>query len=215
MTEAEWLSSTDPQKMLAFLGSKASKRKLMLFASACCHRVWDLLPRKESRDMVAMLDLYADDHADCEDLQAAALPADEVRRRIKHPAKEYAALAASNLRLIVTMTDISWAVGTVANHARTARRPGVEVECRAQSELVRCIFGNPSRPVVAESCWRTSTVVSLAQAIYEERAFDRLPILADALEEAGCHDNQLLGHCRGPGPHARGCFVVDLLLEKE
>jgi hypothetical protein len=63
--------------------------------------------------------------------------------------------------------------------------------------------------------WNDGIVIKLAQAIYEERAFDRLPILADALEEAGCSDTEILAHCRGPGPHVRGCWVVDLLLGKE
>jgi hypothetical protein len=63
--------------------------------------------------------------------------------------------------------------------------------------------------------WNESTVTELAQAIYTDRAFDRLPILADALEEAGCTDAAILEHCRGPGPHVRGCWVVDLLLGKE
>ena len=58
------------------------------------------------------------------------------------------------------------------------------------------------------------TVVQLAQVIHNDRAFDRLPILADALEDAGCTDPDTLAHCRGPGPHVRGCWVVDLLLGK-
>ena len=63
--------------------------------------------------------------------------------------------------------------------------------------------------------WLTPNVVMLAQAIYDERAFDRLPALADALEEVGCHDTHILGHCRQPGQHVRGCWVVDLVLGKE
>jgi hypothetical protein len=58
-------------------------------------------------------------------------------------------------------------------------------------------------------------VVKLAQAVYDERAYDRLPVLADALEDAGCHDADILTHCRGPGPHVRGCWLIDLLLGKE
>jgi hypothetical protein len=54
----------------------------------------------------------------------------------------------------------------------------------------------------------------MAQAIYNERGFDRLPILGDALEDAGCTDRDILDHCRGPGPHVRGCWAVDLLLGK-
>jgi hypothetical protein len=63
-------------------------------------------------------------------------------------------------------------------------------------------------------CWHGGTIPKLAQAIYDERAFDRLPVLADALEEAGCTDADLLGHLRGPGPHVRGCWALDLLLGK-
>jgi hypothetical protein len=87
-------------------------------------------------------------------------------------------------------------------------------EVVAQAHLIRCILGNPFRPVALESTWRTSTVVALAQGIYDERAFDRMPILADALQDAGCDNDDVLTHCRGPGPHARGCWVVDLVLGK-
>jgi hypothetical protein len=80
------------------------------------------------------------------------------------------------------------------------------------------IFGLlPFRPVTiapAWAAWNDGTVVTLAKAIYEDRAFDRLPILADALEEAGCGNADILAHCRQPGEHVRGCWVVDLLLGK-
>jgi len=80
--------------------------------------------------------------------------------------------------------------------------------------LLRDIFGNPFRPVTVDPAWQTATVVALAEAIYADRAFDRLPILADALEEAGCLNGDLLNHCRQPGEHVRGCWAVDLLLSK-
>src|SRR5581483_3527580 len=82
-------------------------------------------------------------------------------------------------------------------------------------DLLREIFGNPFRPVTVNSTWLTSNVISLAQTIYDERAFDRMPILADALEDAGCTNAEILQHCRQPGEHVRGCWVVDLLLGKE
>jgi hypothetical protein len=88
---------------------------------------------------------------------------------------------------------------------------------KVEAALARCIFGNPFRPVSLNPewlQWSDGTVRIMAQAIYEERAFDRLPILADALEEAGCMNADMLGHCRGPGPHAKGCWVVDLLVGK-
>ena len=83
------------------------------------------------------------------------------------------------------------------------------------AEMVRDIFGNPFRPVEFDPRWRTSDVLGLARAIYDDRAFDRLPILADALMDAGCADEQVLAHCREPGQHVRGCWVVDLVLGKE
>jgi hypothetical protein len=84
--------------------------------------------------------------------------------------------------------------------------------------LLRDIFGNPFRPVSADPAWLTwkdGTVPRLAQAIYYGRAFDRLPLLANALEEAGCDNADILNHLRGPGPHARGCWPLDLILGKE
>ena len=84
----------------------------------------------------------------------------------------------------------------------------------AQLALLRCAVGNPFRPVAIDPQWLTSTVVALAEGIYADRAFDRLPILADALQDAGCGNEDVLTHCRDAGPHARGCWVVDLLLGK-
>ena len=87
-------------------------------------------------------------------------------------------------------------------------------ERAAQADLLRCVFGNPFVYTVPDPGWRTTAVLGLAAAVYEERAFDRLPILADALEEAGCTDPAVLAHCRRPRGHARGCWVVDLLLDR-
>ncbi|MCE9563964.1 MAG: hypothetical protein K8U57_18130 [Planctomycetes bacterium] len=87
-------------------------------------------------------------------------------------------------------------------------------EVAAQTCLIRCIFGNPFRPVSLNPSWLTSDVVALARGIYDERVFDRMPILADALQDAGCDNPDVLNHSRGDSVHARGCWVVDLVLEK-
>jgi hypothetical protein len=93
-----------------------------------------------------------------------------------------------------------------------------QTEARVQATLLRCIVGNPFSPLMAldptSLAWNDGTVGRIAESIYEERAFDRLPVLADALEEAGCTDADILAHCRQPGEHVRGCWVVDLLLGK-
>ncbi len=81
--------------------------------------------------------------------------------------------------------------------------------------MFRDISGNPFRPVTAEATWRTPAVTAFAQFIYDERAFERMPDLADLLERAGCKDLEIPQHCRGSGPHVRGCWVIDLILGKE
>jgi hypothetical protein len=82
------------------------------------------------------------------------------------------------------------------------------------SDYIRDIFGNPFRPVAADPCWLTSPVLDLARTMYDSRDFGPMPILGDALEEAGCNNADILAHCRGGGPHVRGCWVVDLVLGK-
>jgi hypothetical protein len=79
----------------------------------------------------------------------------------------------------------------------------------------RDVFGNPFRQVELQPRWRTSDTIALAQAIYDDRDFERLPIIGDALMDAGCEDEQIIGHCRSDGPHVRGCWVVDLVLNKQ
>ena len=90
----------------------------------------------------------------------------------------------------------------------------VTAETRRQAVLLRDIVGDPFRPVVVDPTWLTSTVVAIAEGVYANRAFDRLPILADSLEEAGCEHADVLVHCRSAGPHVRGCWVVDSVLGK-
>ncbi|WP_149111387.1 hypothetical protein [Limnoglobus roseus] len=80
---------------------------------------------------------------------------------------------------------------------------------------MRDIFGNPFRPVAFAAAWLTDTAVAIAQGMYESRDFAAMPILADALQDAGCDNEDILNHCRGPGPHVRGCWVTDAVLNKE
>lgn len=110
--------------------------------------------------------------------------------------------------------SIRKALGIVRDATRRWWQPAENI---AQIGILHDIFGNPFRTVAADPswlAWNNGTVPALAQAIYDDRAFDRLPILADALEDAGCHNADILEHCRGGGEHARGCWVVDLVLGK-
>ena len=132
----------------------------------------------------------------------------------------HAASAASELGAVAGMaaeaasSSVRLAVHPAAKVLGGGRRSSVKRERIAQALLLRDTFGNPFFPITLDPAWLTPTVVSLAQSIYDERAFDRMPQLADALEQAGCADADVLGHCRLGGPHVRGCWVVDLLLGK-
>ena len=196
MTESEWNKCTDPVFMLEFLRGKVNDRKVRLFSCACCRRIWHLLS-EQSRDVVMLAERYAD-----------GLVSDEERLAARQLPSETGADAAS--RAAVARYAESMEATPVLASSGLGR-----VEEAEQARLLRDIVGNPFRPANTEIAWVTPIVVALAQAIYDDRAFDRLPVLADALEEAGCIDADILGHCREPDPHVRGCWVLDLLLGKE
>jgi hypothetical protein len=126
----------------------------------------------------------------------------------------YASITAAN-EAVSRMARSARASGTVGTRSLTFSMPVFNAERMVQANLLRDIFGNPFRTVANDRNWLTLTVKQLSAVIYADRAFERLPLLADALEDAGCTDATLLEHCRGPGPHVRGCWVVDLLLGKE
>jgi len=120
--------------------------------------------------------------------------------------------------------DTAWAAAVAAGQAIRAACIGRGLqdaraeEVTRQVNLLRDVYGNPfCSASINPSClaWNNGTVPNLALAIYDDRAFDRMPILADALEDASCTSQEILEHCRGPAPHSRGCWVVDLLLGKE
>jgi hypothetical protein len=227
--------------MLAFLRAQRmiSDRMLQHFACGCCRRVWHRLFDPRSRAAVETTERYIDGLATPDDLaaalraaEAAQLAANALRHR---DAGEYAAVA--------TASALQWQPGrwpcpeSVADQAARAaadlaestggnRKARRDLSIRAslaerasQCDLLRDIVGNPFRPAPPVDpqwlAWRNGTVRRLAEAVYQEQAFDRLAILADALEEAGCGATELLIHCRQPGAvHIRGCWVVDLVLGK-
>jgi hypothetical protein len=108
----------------------------------------------------------------------------------------------------------------VSEAQRAERQTVVELQAavqRAQIPLLHDFFGNPFPSVTIDPAWRSwrdGCVVHIAQAIYDERRFADLAILADALEEAGCTDAAILRHCREPGEHGHGCWVVDRVLAR-
>lgn len=115
---------------------------------------------------------------------------------------------------LVTARHAARVVADLQGQRNVLDSPATTAEHREQTALVHCLFGNPFRPRPLSGAWLTSEVRALAEGIYAERAFDRMPFLADALEASGCTKADLIQHCRSGREHARGCWVVDLLLGK-
>jgi ATP-dependent Clp endopeptidase proteolytic subunit ClpP len=232
--EAAWLAGDDPVKMLEGLTEDIRPRKAVLFGVACRRRVeaWDYY--KEAAAATDTAELLADGQvttADCQRAYEAVFIAREGAGRMilgdpdgtepnDGTAGYYALEAAANLLHLAgnrrVLGSVRWSCSQAARFGdHTPDRTQGTAELRAQAGLVRCLFGNPYRPVPVDRRWRTADVVGLARGIYEDRAFDRLALLADALMDAGCDNEQVLGHCRSEGPHSRGCWVIDQLLGKE
>jgi hypothetical protein len=254
MTEAEWLTASDPQPMLRHLigtdeprvqaveefpDARGSDRKLRLFACACYHRVSHLLPHPAARATVQVAERFADGAATlAEFLKAEAVvrelvtaleprwrASDGAERVTLHPT--HAALALAGIVCWQQPQKAAWYAASNAHlEFPYLANPGVGVhsqqrwegevaEKRAQCEILREMFGNPFRSVALAPEWRTDTAIAMARQVYDSCDFGVMPTLADTLEEAGCDNEQLLNHCRGSGPHVRGCWVLDLILQKK
>jgi hypothetical protein len=188
MTEAEWLACDAPQTMLTFLRKRANDRKMRLFGAACwCRRGRDFAGFTQLREATFRAEQFADG--------------------------EHKQQKADGKWFVFSKNAFDMAQRTSEITAGLGGRG--KVPPAEQIALLRDLFGNPFRPVALEPAWLTSDVLALARGIYEEKAFDRMPILADALQDAGCDNDTVLAHCRGTAPtHVRGCWVLDLVLGK-
>ena len=215
MTEAEWLATEDVKPLIAYLVDSlpearrydwgARERRKWLFILACADPIWPLLP-VEQQLALKLFDPDAQEVLDDDSRHARWSTALEVEW-------DHAGLLfALNFDQVDSFCQVAVEIAA-ARHA-VDRENWSRREQREQTKIFRDIFGNPFRLVAFDSAWRTPTVTSLAQAIYDERRFADLPILADALEDAGCTSADVLEHCRTPGEHVRGCWVVDLVLGK-
>jgi hypothetical protein len=185
LLEREWLASGEPDGMLAFLERKASKRKIHLFYCAAVHRLSTMLTAEERRTLT-------DRYQKAETMSGPA----------------------SRLSLLLPLMPPFW-----GGRVELLKPFNGEGERWARAKLLRDIFSPlPFRPIALNPAWLTwhdGLLVSMAQRMYDSRKFSDMPILADALEEAGCTNQDILGHCRSGGEHVRGCWVVDALLGKE
>ena len=233
MTEKEWLASNNLGEMVYFLPTQ-NERKWLLFAVSCCECIRNLLHDSRSRNALDLVERIADAKSSHNELVAAhdaacTALADSRPERKMHPVEDIARVIAiptldAKGRAQATAGWVSSVVGESAWKAASGQNRRYQKKMREaawrdesvkQCNLLRDIIGNPFRPVTLDRAWLTPNVVALAQSIYDDAAFDRLPVLADALEKAGCTNADILSDCREPGPHVRGCWAVDLVLGKE
>jgi hypothetical protein len=229
-SEEEWLApGQNLWRMLRFLEGKVSNRRLRLFAVACCRRIFPLIEGEASRAAVLVAERYADGQAGDEELRTAARRALAERQELARDANMYPVLRADACAFGCVAADDGVSRGLLVDRPSPLFDPdpgfqclGVEAACRVLDhtthsraaarpfprELLLDLFGNPFHVMAVGDVVRRR-VAPLAQEIYQQRAFERLPNLADALEEAGCDDADILAHLRGPGQHARGCWALD------
>jgi hypothetical protein len=216
MTEAEWLAGSNVDAMLDLVSAGQPTRRLRLFGAASCRLIWEFLWDERERQVVVTLERFADGQATDAERTAVSAAFEDLcdERRWKMQYKFESALPGSLLDdQLKAHSAKYWAETLTMPHYKGA--PSEDELNSKQADMLRDIFGNPYRPVAFDPRWRTADAVGLARGIYEERAFERLPLLADALMDAGCGDEPVLAHCRSEGPHVRGCWVVDLVLGKE
>jgi hypothetical protein len=222
MTEAEWLACGDPAPMLEFVRHNASDRKCRLVACACC-RALDHIVDDRQRQAVEAAEQFADGKMGSREFWRASDGFsnkhhqffDAVSDGDRHPAPSVVSDCLVSCACVHEPRDQGEPWDGACDATFTAGYVSPPDLRSVRGHLIRDIFGNPFRPVAFDPRWRTADALGLARAVYEDRAFDRLPLLADALMDAGCAGEQILDHCRGPGPHVRGCWVVDLVLGKE
>ncbi|VTR93796.1 Uncharacterized protein OS=Sorangium cellulosum (strain So ce56) GN=sce5710 PE=4 SV=1 [Gemmata massiliana] len=238
MTEAEWLTCEEPARMLPLVQQRASnrrlqrssRRKLRLFSVACCRLFWDEFPIDATRSAIDVNERFADGRATEAELRGArnaahseAWHAEYYTRREPHGTDSAEQRAYYRERLGGATDDVLKRMYLVAFMTGSDQRllsddmPLLRTDptlIRLGPALFRDIFGNPFRATAFPSDWRTPTVSTLTARMYESRDFFAMPILADALQDAGCDSIDILDHCRGAGPHVYGCWVIDRVLGK-
>ncbi|HYT88701.1 MAG TPA: hypothetical protein VEL76_08335 [Gemmataceae bacterium] len=191
---------------------RPSPRKGQLFVCACAREIWYLLTDERSRQGVEVAERYLEGLASRSEVEAVAEAAFEASRAAENYSMHFWASVVAAIAARPRENRFNDWKAPNAMRSLNLEHP------ERPATFLRDIFGNPFHPKMVQPCWlanHNGVVMNLAQAIYEGRTFDHLPILADALEEAGCDDAEMVNHCRQPGVHARGCWVLDLLLNRE
>ncbi|NBO91912.1 MAG: hypothetical protein EBV06_06320 [Planctomycetia bacterium] len=224
MNEHDWFFCREPTPMIQFLVQRSTnERKLRLLACACCRQVWHLLSDPHSRRAVETAERYADGMASSLELARARAEALNAAGSGERQAAWAAYWAANTKAGGPLWNSFAAAAGALVrqntasvgyNHAAVWDAQQV-VGNRDQVALIHEIIGNPFHPPQPRCEWLTwanGTIPAMAKAIHHDRAFEQMPILADALEEAGCDDSLWLNHCREPQTHhVPGCWLLDAL----
>ena len=214
MTEEEWLTTDNPERLVRHCQKDLGNRKERLIAVAMCRWIEGLVPAQESARLIELVEAFADGETSQDELEEAArIAARHEARHARNPAlAEARRFAAAAVTFAAgRVTPALWALQSAAAAVRQMKLDPVAVSF---AELVRDIAGNPFHHITLDPHWKSSTVLDLAHTIYRERVFERVPILGDALMDAGCDSDDIIQHCQRPGPHVRGCWVVDLILGK-
>lgn len=207
MTQEEWRSSTNVEDLLAGLPATASRRKLRLFGVACCRRLCGSITHEATRFAVEQAERFADGEVSRSEMESSRKAANRFVRDSGSTPVEFMGAAVARVAFVP-----KW-VALLGRQALAGSTESDATERAAQADLLRDIFGNPFRPATFSLEWRTDTAVTIARTMYDSRDFSAMPILADALQDAGCDSEDILSHCRDTSlTHVRGCWVVDLVL---
>jgi hypothetical protein len=217
-TGAEWLACDDPYAMLEVVRATASDRKVRLFAVGCCRLTLADSTPDQSRHAVEIAERFADGLVSKEDLLKARTMAFYAAQqfgfqRSRELGGIRRTLSADEMRLYFIAETVHpfspFRIGLLRHRIRRDHEL-----MRVVPVMIRDVIGNPFGSVAFDPRWRLPDVVDLAMTIYGDRSFDRLPVLAAALEGAGCNDAAILTHCRTSGEHTKGCWVIDTILGK-
>ncbi|QEL13160.1 hypothetical protein [Limnoglobus roseus] len=224
MTEEEWLRGQSPEPLIEKIEQLHLSRKISLLGLAFCARLASLVTDSRHRNVFLGAEDYFEGIITTEQFDRLLKPviamwaqegfrtADSIENCLTAAARH----ALQDGNAIYLARFVAMAKGLEAGPEDSVEcQRGISTEETALCELIRDIFGNPFRPVAIDSAWLTPTTVAIAEGIYAEKAFDRLPILADALQDAGCENADILTHLRSDGPHVKGCWALDLVLGKE
>ncbi len=233
MTENDWHTCTDPAVMLAFLLKRTTPRKLRLFACASARQLWDYFRDERSRTGIEVSERFADGRAVEDEREQAENDADAAHIEAPWYATRQALAAAWAIASDIAdgafriMDDVTRVFARQAALDTSLKAPRMVLASRdvaaklrrlKHCDLMREVFGNPFRPVEIDPAWLAAdngVVSRIAGVIYEERTFEDMPILGDALEEVGCQNEEMLAHCRTSHGHVRGCWLLDALLGRE